>query len=568
MDSLISRMREKMQGFELIHFIAINITLMVFIPLSKPMIMCNDELLLRLRGMKPFLEVFKEYAGILITKGRILSIPVAVPARIFGVIGVEFGLFRILQVLGIIMAIVAFTIFSYKITSNKKFSLFLFVLTVACIPISFEHSLPNTFNLLVSIPLSLTFISMNFFINYLNTERKKDLRISIICYLLAITSYEIFITYSIMFVVLAYAKTCKAKFDIKALINKCKWFVFTGVLFVIIYVICQRITGTDYKGNTMKISNAVDIFTVLKTLVLSSLPGYLLFNNKYRYLKTIFIGTGSLMDNISVQMILIPLFLFVFMISMFKGIKKLNNSGSKIFIIIVGLIYVILPYLPYTISQMYTPEIVNSTNMIMVPGSICGYLAAMFTITFIIWEFISLFDKKWIKIVITAVTCFFVFQIQYLNDVIHTEQLKNYKRLTAMEKVFDTSIIHNLKGVSIFSEDFFKTQNALAISDSYWNDLMQSKGINLQISKYKENEKYTLYCDVNNTMTLVNSEEVWIFTDSRDDFKTQRIVKLNNGDYLVCVLNNGVMDNGFMVYSFNIENAKIISGNIFSQSNK
>lgn len=174
-------------------------------------------------------------------------------------------------------------------------------------------------------------------------------------------------------------------------LKKCVPHIVTAVVYLSCYFLQGRIFPTKYEGTSVNIFNITGILNVLKIEWLSSLPGYYLFNKKYKYLHNIY--------SAKIDMMMITI-IIIFIISLTTILVKLLNNNSmqkrnikrSILIALTAVAYTIIPTIPNSITPLYQ-ECVSENYFTSIPVSLFLYLAIIFLITWGTWSFTAKFPN-------------------------------------------------------------------------------------------------------------------------------------------------------------------------------
>ncbi|WP_300791460.1 acyltransferase family protein [uncultured Acetatifactor sp.] len=525
--------------------------LLVAIPLYKQKIMCNDELQTRLWSMKGFTQFFKHYAiEDYVAKGRALSAIVDPLSMYLGFLGNGNWTFRILQILSILLDAGMFSLFLFKLLKNRRFAITCGLSAVVFLPITFEHTAPNAFNTLFNIPFAFLLLSFVFFINYLETGRKRALLASLVLLFINLVSYESFVM-----LIPVYWGIALWKIGIKKqTIRKSLYPTATALLFIICYIIFGNLFKSSYSGNLLGGFSVKSSIKIIMQLAQASFPGYYLFSPKYRYLFAYY-------NNIDTES-----FVRIFLVSIVYGCiiyflakdKKAVSMERKKFLgfLFMGLSCVILPTFPIAVAKMYQGNVGPDAFMAL-PTSFFTYFAATFVCWFIIWHLIQTFRNKTLALFMAISVACYVLPVQAMNDVFAEQQKLDFQRLLTMESLFSTELMKLFDGYEIKSTDLFVTKNALAVHAPYWTEFASLRGRDIQISQEAETSgDICLYFD-ENQFTIRNKDEICVVTTS-----------LNTG-FGICryakekcsVINyvNPIEDNGLYIYFYELSDAGLLT---------
>lgn len=579
----------------------LTVSLVVIMALmAKPIlltgIMCNDELQTRLYAMGGAKNLFKYYISGSIQQGRVLS---AIPVSIYFYLqffSSNILIFRTMAILFVIIDIALFTYIINKIFGDKKFSVFLGIMLFSFLNINFEHTVPNTFVGFLGIPFAIFLLSIIFYIKFIQNKRTREAIIYSVLLFLSLISYEAIITLMPMFPLIAWYFSTKESKNIKGLIKKIWLPIAISVSYLVIYIISSKLAPSMYEGNQLTFISFKDSFDIIVQLFKSSIPGYYLFNKKYQYLTNLLTGknlqmninllselmnssTGfiisicivgsniikSIIDNLINLRILISSLMLIGVLNYLISSKRSNDIVYRIklkfkdgLIVFIGIIFMILPTLPIALSKMYQGN-VNADNFIALPVSYFSYFASIFTISYMIYRICTNLKNKKIIVAIICLLVVYLVPIQAMNDVFSKEINKQYERLTTIESIFNTNTMKSFQYQKITAEDFFKTKNALAIHDSYWNDFSNMKGISVEILNEKKND---------NTINIYYQNDDYFILSFKDKIRVlsskpiieKQPIKVTDTEYLEGEFTNYIIDKEFYAYDFiySIENRKLI----------
>ncbi|WP_312094096.1 acyltransferase family protein [Aminipila sp.] len=527
--------------------------LLVCINFATPYIMCNDELQSRFWSMQGIDAFYNHFLQVHIEKGRALSSALVTTTMYGGFIGLESGLFRIIPTVTIVLDVIAFCYLLYKIFRSGKFSTFVGVIIVAFLPITFEHTSPMAFSALYNIPFFILLVALILYVNYLETCKTRSLVISMLLLFLTISSYELFITYVPLFVLIAiYYNTQMPKVKTQLL----RAFVaplLTGMIFLILYVICGYIFPSNYSGNQLGGFTFLSSIAIIRQLSLSCLPGYYLFNGKYVYLTRLFTEGYSIFDYLSLQIILTIVALIAVLSLLFMKKPTLSESRvtsiqKHLYVIGAGITFVILPSLPLAVSKMYQ-GIVNGENFIALPVTFFIYFAAVFTICYCIWNINQYINIK--CSIIIAIIAIYCLPIQIMNETILQQHTHHYEKLMMCEDVLNTDVVKGLDYQRIYSSDLYKTRNALVIHNNYWTDYMKNLGLNINISNQYDGQALSLEYTNEEYFTLTDGKKEIVL--SKKNLNGNKIaLRIGNTNLYedVTIENMGIKDRSFYRYVF------------------
>jgi len=524
-------------------------------------IMCNDEVLLRVNGqygIKNFLhaQIVEEE----IRQGRILG--AFGNLKILSFLSDNIFIFRTIGIVVILITITLLGIFSYRIIKNKWFSFFVSIMALAFIPITFEPSIPNAYIIVICQPLILLLLSLILYIDYFSTRKKWRLILSAFLFFWGCCLYEFVVTYLILFIIITYLKDNKIKSFFKSWfvsIKKSFPHIIAAVFYLFCYVMQRKIFPTQYSGTKMSFTSFGKILNVFKIEFLSSLPGYYLTNNKYKYLYNIY--KDNVINNINTYAILI-IFAIIFGFLIYyvfkrrsKEIKNKANRNNEIIIILTLVLYAFLPVLPNSLTELYQ-NTVSPEFFISIPVSFYLYFSIILLICYILWNYVH----KYKKILITILVCFVVVGVgvQLQNNVFSTIQYENYNRFVSIEEFFKISYWKYAGEQKIEAPSLYETRNTLAVEPTHWTRYNGSiNNGTIVVESVLDNPNWFLEMQDDNSFYMYNDNEKYYITKNNvasDDMIILRKIDKENDVGIIkeCFWN----ENNFKFYRIKVMTEK------------
>ena len=523
---------------------------LISIPIVRQDVINNDEVIQRYASLDGFISSLKYSIANEIRMGR--------PTRILGAFNSSLSFIfrdifvsRVVQFLLILTSVVLLSYFMKLMTKNKIYSYFICITTLFFIPITFEHCPPNAFNGLVIIPLIELLISFIVYKKYYLENRKFIyLLISSILFLIASLGYEFIILHVFLYPVIYYHHV--KKFNIKNLLKTTGIFTLVCIVYVIIYFIGKKVITQNYEGVQFGFISIKSSAKIIYTLIKTSLPGYYLFNEKYRWLLNFFIKGENfyLFKNI----IFIRMIALVLVMYKMSKLSKLQYSyiRKNIFFIIVPLAYLFIIGVPNSVSKIYQGT-VDDNNFTGLPVTYFMYFVMMILLTYFIYFYIlpKINYGKKILILLLILPGLIV---QFSNDVFSVEQNNNFKRILIIEKLFDTNTLMEFNNNNISSSDFFKTNNALFIDEGYWNNFSKRKNLNI-IFLNNDLEKIKIFELSRGVYSFVVDNEVRVLSE----YRLRGIIPIRvsftkyiKGNFKT----EPSIDNGFFSYNFLVKDSE------------
>lgn len=496
---------------------------------------------------------------------RILSTVLNPVLLIFAYISSNKIIFGAITVLTIASNVGFFGMFLYKIFKNKNFSFFTMSLFIVSITAWAEYSLPNAYSVYFGIPISMLFISLILFIDYLEKEKIRYLISSAVLFFICLTIYELFITFTPLFLVLTIWKYK----DIKNIIKKSFLPILSGVIFLTLYVVLSSLATVNYEGTTLDTSNILGSIIVLVQLANSAMPGYTLFNIKY--LRTL-IANFDLSLILNISMILLPIITFTG-IKYFKnhaGEKLKSSKVANVYIIFVAIAYMFLPSLPIALSQRYAnPPIIHPGGLVAYTPTYFITFAVIFLISFILWKIFAM-GKRRLNIVIIALISLYTIPIFIMNTNIMDVQAKQYDSFIYRESFFSTQTAKDvLTGKTLYSNTFknYDLNPYIGMElDGYFEYYIT---LNIPDSKYIANipadipaDAAVLYFD-GNIFTLKYGDDIYVLSGRR--LKGIHPVQISEKEFLAGDFTYSKKDNELFLARFTLIDNELVPAILYDE---
>ena len=535
------------------------LTSLVLVPLLSKGIILNDELQLFQFRLN---NVLFNFSGD-IAQGRILLRPFAAINT-----GVSFVFNKLSMNIAfqLVLVFILFILCSYfikKILGNRFISCTLYVLLLCCLPVSFEHAVPNAFIGLVCIPLIELFLSLILFDRYLLNRSTLVMVFSFMLLCVAVFGYEYMVlTLPIYFYVYVIKNGFVTSFK---QFYKEKYFLcifLLGFVWLVLYKVQPHLLQQGYDGSVVGFVSLESTLKIVKTLYLSSLPGYYWFNHKYEYLRDIYdVGVNHTIYIIFALFFLPLAFTVVCKKSFLQKLKEYEIWLTIIFFFCLP----ILLSIPNAISKLYQGN-VSSSFFTSLPVSTIMYVCHCIWITLLLYYLFVKFNSLVVRLFLVVLFSFLVLSTQYSNGVILSKHHTNYTRLQLIESLYQTDFIKNLKSVDIYAPDAFKTQDLLAVHNNYFDLLANGYGLKVRTinDNRKSSKDFSLY--------QINNENVWCLTkgnklvllsDRIIDFPYSFIHdKDGNKTPIVIKSSKVIKDHNLYIYGFALMNGEIIEKDV------
>ena len=464
----------------------ILLVICIGLPIVRLGIMHNDELMSRFWSSQGFFEFYKHYFYEQLEKGRALSSFIIPFTMYLGFIGQNTLSFKFFQLLSIVLCVYFFIKLLKRIFKNNKMTILYSILFLAFLPISFEPTVPNVFVTFYNVSICLLLYSFCLYVDYLDTYKTKKLVASMIIFFLVELTYEAFITYVPIFLLLyVYKNGFKKIFkDLKAIILP----ISCGVLYLILYVLFTKLFPSNYAGNQIDGLNIIKSLEIVFKLGYYTLPGSYLTSDKYRWLFSHYFKF-NIYDLIRIIIFTI-VFVCLYVSGMFKKKDYQISRASLLKIFFIGVCLIVLPILPISVASMYQSMKVGVVTLGL-PVSFFSYFGSILILTGLVL-YIS-YRNSLIKRLVFLLITILVICVQSMNGVFSRVANEDFKRIQMIEGIITSGLFDNIDE-DIYAPDLFIVKDALFIHDSHWNDFakyhnVKSNFINKTI-KHDDNALY------------------------------------------------------------------------------
>lgn len=533
-------------------------------PLLHTGVILNDEVQALLERKNGYWSLLERNIGCELAQGRPLRIMAAFNSSL-SFLSSNMLVNRAIQILMLGITAMSLSAFVKKIFSDNFVSYMVAILFLACMPITFEHAVPNAFVGLVCVPFICLCWSLYFWLDYINFGKKKYLILSMILWIIALCGYEFVVMYTPLFIILYLHGSDNSREKWFDVITATKLPMFLGSVYVACTLLLQKVYGVGYSGVKIQFDSFEQSWQIVKTIICSSIPGYFFINSKYLYLYSLYSDDklpGMVMQFFSEYTFLgvdVVKFLAMFFIELgninvfvmlaltFVLILYIEGENNRTFHIkkgylLTSLLYMLLPSVPNSITSLYQGN-VNAVSFTSLPVSM--FIFATWCI------FISLFIKslfglnRLVKYSCVIALLLNIALIQHMNYIFACVHAADYYHVEKTEKLFQTNFFRRLDGKVIYSPDILVTRNALSIGDDYWNKFAMQQGLDLKVVKFGDCDIRLFYTD-DMYFSLVSNQEKFILSEKPvNDFAK---VKIDDNNYDLVRLESPEIDNGFYIY--------------------
>lgn len=481
------------------------------LPYLKLGIMHNDELMSRYWSMQGFTTFYKHYFIEQIEKGRALS-AIMIPCTMFlGFIGKSSFCFKSIQTISILGCSLLFSKLINKIFNNKLLSIFIFVVFIIFLPITFEPSVPNVFVTFYNVSLMLLILSFMLYYDFLNDNKMWKLVVSMILFFIVELSYESFITYAPIYILLLiYKLGIKNIFqNLSKNLLPLLLPILTAILYLILYIIFAKIFPSNYPGNQIYGINIINSIKILINLGKYTIPGSYLFSEKYQWLFNHYYSLNIYNIIRSGMVALISSILFVLILLKNKENHEYSYK-SLLKITIISILMIFLPMLPISVSSMYQ-NIDIGNNLLGLPVSFFSYFGSVLFLSYFSLFIVNKFSK--LKVLIIPMFLFVIFDVQMMNSTFSAQAQYDFKRIENIEELISSDVIKEYNNSTIYSKNIFELKDALFIHDNYWTEYSKFKGLNINfVNNESSNDIELLFDDINFEYIIIDDNNYYLIT--------------------------------------------------------
>lgn len=538
------------------------LSLVWFVPFVTTGVVNNDTLMSHLySAYKPLLYERD------VQQGRVINYFLSYPFGLIFHVSESFYFARIRDYCFIMLSMCSLGFLYYKFFHKFTFSCLTICISLAMLPVTFEHTLPQAY-CGFAFYFTVFIGAVLLFLKWIETNKKYFLVLSLFINFYILFMYETYITLMPLYLVAAWQALPVEKRKLKDIFCKIKYHIFMAVFYLMIYCGVRLLIPSQYEGNTVGSLSIISVGRVLKQLIFASIPGYYWTNAKYRYIFGQYSnyeanfergGVKSvIINNVDISMIFFGIILLTVLVVILDNIctYKLQNSSIKVvYTVGTAMCFVVLPLLPMAVSARYQTS-VNESDFISVPAVYFSYLAVTFIISYVIWEIIARVNKKMVFVVVVVIGVFSM-GIQLMNHVIENRQQEGFFRVRTIERAFTTEVMAQLEGRIVSAGDLYQTINALAfenevVQDGYWTLYSKHCGHNMTVLNSEVSEDGTLMFYMNEKegglVGVRKDSAYYVLTEHKQS--EPKAVKINKDQYVIAPFEQYSLDNGMYVYSY------------------
>ncbi|MEK5146080.1 hypothetical protein MKX53_03505 [Psychrobacillus sp. FSL K6-4615] len=455
----------------------------------------------------------------------------------------NFIYYKIISITTILSNIVLLAALFYQVFKSKWIALICFLLGIVGLQNSWEHNPITSFPGFFSISISILLLSLITFSLYLEKKKKLYLYISLLCYFFTLYTYELFVSYILLFIVLALIE----EKNFRNIVEKCKCHLILIFFYLVTYLLFRSLNESLYEG--VQLSNnyfTLDVLKVIWQYSISAIPTYFLFNEKYQYLLYIYsdlheknLTLSNIIDSLRMVWVLKAILVYAVFVYCALKIKVNKNSKYLLVSIILAIIYFFTPSIPLAITKHYQDTVMND-HLLGMPVSYFSYISLIALSTFILVFLLNLNIRKKVlsKILIFVIALgvsFISIGVDFNNYYISENQALAMYKWKTIDKFIESEDFKNVPNNSyIVAPTLWEQVGSLGIHDSYWDEYFDYKTnheknvdiikdiedvpldtLNVYVLKYSQNthseNQYLLFSKVDRVSNFETSNQVSIY---------------------------------------------------------
>lgn len=254
------------------------LALVWLVPFISTGVSNNDELMNHLFSVyKPLL--YDRAVG----QGRVLQYYLGYPLGFIMYASKNFYVAKLRDSSFIMLSMCSLGFLYYKFFKKFAFSCLTICISLALLPVTFEHTLPQAY-CSFALYFSLFIGTVLLFMKWKETGKIIYLAVSLIVNFFVLFLYEVYIALMPLYVVAAWHILPEDRRNIRNIFHLIKYHIIMSVLYLTVYLGIRVLFPSTYEGNSVGSFSVRSIGQVIKQLVLASLPGYYWTNDKYRYI--------------------------------------------------------------------------------------------------------------------------------------------------------------------------------------------------------------------------------------------------------------------------------------------
>lgn len=508
-----NRIVEFMEKYQILCFSVFIITAIVISNFFLSGIVINDELQTNLLRKNGLLNVLIESINTELKQGRAARI-IAGALHTFPAMSTSYMVNRTLQVIAIFATSIMFALTINKCLQDKFLALFVGVLSIVALPITFSMTPPDSNVGHVVIPVFLCLLSLYLHCIFIENRNRKIHILSLIIFLISISCYEFMVSTFLLHAILCMQKKNQQIFS-KDLFKDIRGYLFLAIAYCVVYFCARHIFPSQYTGNQLGFDY---IFPTMFEVIKTSLPGCYLLSKKYLYLLNLYGYDFFQFHNYKLNFISLKTFLcfFCMYFILYICLKKAKYTVKNFMTMenLLWLIQIVLLVLPVALAKMYQ-EIALSGEMIIHPVNYPIFLIVCLGIGVFIWSIIHHYVNNILSITLLAIILSGIISgIQGMNAVFAEQEARNYSRLQTIERMLlSETFLDNFADKRIYAPNLYKTMDGLGFIEWHWTAYMHMNGYSKgSINTVKGQDDAMIFDEGNNVFTVVSKNKIIIFS--------------------------------------------------------
>lgn len=338
----------------LIVFFLIIIGLITLIPLFSTGITTYDDSaqqLLALDHSRSFFSIANSFAHgqgrfYFIYSTYLILIPYIVKSWIF-IKGFAIG--------SILLNFIFLSIFVGKLFMNRYAAYLTFLLSCILLQNSWEHNLLNSYPLVFTFGISALLLSFILFLDYLNNKSKKLLIVSVIFYFLSLLSYETFLLYFPIYLILVFTSHNDPRSSIVSksvrTLRILTPYILASLIYLLLYTLYRKYNPSGYDGNQLGGGSLQGFLKTVWVFGKTSTPFSYFLNDYYRT----FINTYSLsligdsrnpifiISNLNFSWLIKGLLVSYISMYLMTHIRTIKNFKRAVLLVVLSIAYIFIP---------------------------------------------------------------------------------------------------------------------------------------------------------------------------------------------------------------------------------
>lgn len=398
-----------------------------------------------------------------------------------------------IALISIVMNGLLFGMVIWKLTRDEILALFCLIFWVVFMQDNWDHFLITSSPLIYTLPLSLFFVSILFFILAIEKTSMKYMILSAIIYLGSLQFSEMFVSFVLVYVVIFFFKTEKGVRTFAFLLPH----VSALSIFLIIYVIFRINYPSQYSGASVDFS-ALSLWDSFRTLVqysTSCFPSYFLFwdhwgsfSNRFSPFFLNIHLSNIVWDNLltwprfvlwnikdlPVDWIVRGLISSFALATLLKKSLRIFMKKNYLGIFFIGIGLVFLPNIPHALTSKYQNWVIaaGTRSYVGTYYSFFGMVLVLAGLMFLIYHRLS---NRIVRGVYLSAVALSIFVASVFTSIGNYSQLKSkvmsHKKWEMVDKFVQSDQFHNIPEKSIIYASSLINKHNIGIantSETYW----------------------------------------------------------------------------------------------------